>query len=527
MRARLTPVDLDGRGPCGRPSWREACGFVGLAALVRAVVAWRTSVPGRDGATYLWMAEQVAASDVGAAFRTVFHPLYSLATGALLWLLPPLPSTAAGQIVACGTAALAVWPLYLLTTRVYGRTAGRSAALLYSFGLWFARYPAECMSEGCFYLAVATWASALLSRDCCEPSSPSSNSTGSPGAGATGGPLGSARSTERTPRVRPAAAPWRETGADSRPVLAGVASGLAYATRPEGLVLLALSALCLRGRARWRAVAAGTLAALWVPLGFALYGDGFTLSPKVAFNYEVGIGADDSAVAHYLDHAWRVPGTAFETIGYVALPLALAGLWICWRQGALRLAAAAPWLVGPVLVQALVVPLLRNHVRFLSGFGVLLLPLAGLALARLVAALDASLSPRTPAVRRACTVALFFAALAPDLARLGSERGRDRRVERALGEWLRSRVTPPQFIVTEMPRLEFFAGQRPGPPRAIGREDLLHAAASPDALFVVVVAPRSHIAAGDLEALGLRAVSLPDELSALAKDRELLVYRRP
>ena len=424
-------------------------------------------MPSRDGATYLWMAERVAAGDVGAAFRTVFHPAYPLVTGACLALFPSLSPMLTGQLVGLVCGALAVWPLWLMTVHCFGAWAGRLAATFYAFGLWFARYPAECHSEGCFYAAVTVWGWALL-------------------------------------------------GARVRPGWAGVAVAAAYATRPEGLALLFLGWLRLQlveraGRALFLTVA--VLLGACVPLGYAVFGPGFTLTPKAAFNYDVGVGAADPPVAHYVQHALRVPGSAFDAIGYLLLPLALAGLWSLWRSNKLGWSAPALWLAAPLALQAVVVPLLRSHARFLSGFGVLLLPLAAVAAVGLVRG-------RTTRWLTALLVLL------PDLVRLPMGRGADRVVERDLGTWLRPRVRPGEFIATEMPRLEYFAGLQPGPPRAITRDELLRAAALPNARFTVVVAPRSNITALDLESLGLRAVSLPESMSTLVRERDLLVYER-
>ncbi len=448
-------------------SRRELLVFVTLAAAVRALVTWRTVMPSRDGATYLWMAERVAAGDLGGAFRTVFHPAYPLLTGACLALFPSLPPMLAGQLVGLVCGALAVWPLWLMTAHCFGAWEARLAATFYAFGLWFARYPAECHSEGCFYAAVTLWGWALL-------------------------------------------------GARVRPAWAGVAVAAAYATRPEGLALLFLGWLRLHlgeraGRARFLAVA--VLVGACVPLGYAAFGSGFTLTPKAAFNYDEGVGSADSPVGHYVQHALRVPGSALGAIGYLTLPLALAGLWSLRRARKLAWSAPALWLAAPLALQAVVVPLLRSHARFLSGFGVLLLPLAAVASVWLV---------RGRTARLLATMLVLL----PDLLRLPLRRGGDRVVERDLGTWLQPRLRPGEIIATEMPRLEYFAGLQPGPPRTITRDELLRAAALPEARFAVIVARRSRIAAIDLENLGLRVVSLPESISTLVRERDLLVYER-
>lgn len=445
----------------------DAVALLVLALGVRAMVAARTHVPGRDGATYLWMAEQIAGGDLTAAFTTVFHPLYPLLVGGLLGLLPGLGAVLAGQVIASGCGALAVVPLFALTEDRFGRTAARVCGLCYALGLWVSRYPAECMSEGPFYLAVATWAHALL-------------------------------------------------GARGRPALAGAAAALAFATRPEGLVLLACGAGWV-----WRAredlrrfLAWAVMGTTLVPLGYALAGAGVSLTPKLAFNLEVGVGASTAPLAHYLEHFVRGVGSAFEAIGYLVVPLALVGGRRVWRVPGGR--ALVLVLATPLLAQLVVVPLLRSYLRFLSGFGILALPLVGAALR----------SP-LPAVLARGRWLILAAALAPDVLRLPLARGTDRLVERELGVHLRALLAPGQFIATEMPRLEFFAGQRPGPPRPIARSEVMARCQNARTRFAVLVAARTDVHDLDLRALGFAPLSLPSRLSMLARERGLLVYHRP
>ncbi len=448
--------------------WRgDLVALLALALGARALVAARTCVPGRDGATYLWMAERIAAGDLGAAFDTVFHPLYPLLVGGLLAAVPGLDTMVAGQMVASGCAALAVVPLWALTAHRFGRVAGLACGLCYALGLWASRYPAECLSEGTFYLAVATWAFALL-------------------------------------------------GARIRPNAAGLAVAIAFATRPEGLVLLLAGAVFLvRGRVpgavRFVVLGAGGVALL--PLAYAYHGHGLSLTPKVAFNLEVGIGAADAPITYYVRHLVGALGVGFEAIGYLVLPLAVAGGVRAWRVREGRWVVAM--LVLPLAAQLIVIPLLRTYLRFLSGFGVLVLPLAGAALAA-----------NHHFVRRWRWI-LLTAALTPDVVRLPFARGGDRRVERELGEHLRPQLGSDRFIATEMPRLEFFAGQRPGPPRPIAPAEVLARCRDARTRFAVVVAARTEVSERDLEALGFSPLSLPSRLSTLARERGLLVYHRP
>lgn len=441
-----------------------------LTAVVRAVVCVRTAIPGRDGTSYLWMAEQTANGAPAALCATVFHPLYPALVAILLWLWPGLDPVLAGQLVAAGAAALAVVPLWLVARALFGARAALWTGVAYAFGTWFARHPAECLSEGLFHLLVAGWAAALV--------------VGSP-----------------------------------RPALAGVLAALAYLTRPEGAVLGLLGAGWSWRRGERRAALLLVLTALPVaallPLGHALWGGGFTLTPKAAFNYEVGIGAAPSALLHYAIELLRLPGNALEEIGWLWLPLALAGIA---RNRPFELRKPTTLLLLPFAIQCAVVPLLQSHHRFLSGFGVLLLPFAGNAMAALL--------PWLRARHRLLPPLLIVLVLATD-GRVWAARQQDRAIERDLGHWLRPQLLPGERLATDMPRLSWFAGLQPPPPRPIPRAAILAAAAAPECRFVALVAGRSDVAAADLRALGFEQMELPPSLSDSAGQQRIRLYHRP
>ena len=463
---------------------RPAVAWFAVALVVRAFVCWRTPVPSHD-VHYLWMGERLAADgDLGAAFTTPHHPLYGILVGAMLRLWPALGGVGAGQLVAAVTGSLAVIPLFAVARRWHGDRVAHTAAALFACGLWLARHPAACAAEGPLYLFLATglWALAV-----------------------------------------------------GRPALAGIATGLAYATKPEGagLAIVALPWLwCAGGRVRdgWLMrgsaplqFALGALAAAWwVPLGFAVFGPGWTLTPKLAFVLAEGVaGADPGTggVAHYLEHLVRTFGVCFEGIGYLVFPLALAGA--AWRPGlsGLRDPRSVPWLAFALLI--LVVPILRTHHRFVSGYGALLLPAAG---AGMVAALGAI--GRTD--RRARILALLLV-LAPDLVRLPRSVNAERVYLIDLGAAIRTRLALGGALATEEARLEYYSGQKPGPPRRIERDELLARIDDPDAdVRVVAVIPRrTGLTAADLTARGFEPMSLPGELPARLAERGLLVFARP
>jgi hypothetical protein len=430
----------------------------------------RTAVPGRDGATYLWLGERVAAGDLPALFDTVFHPMHGLLVGALLAVLPDLDPFRAGQIVAAGLGTAAVLPLWLLARALFGERAAFWCAFAYAGGAWFCRHPAECLSEGPFYLLVASWALLLVG-----------------------------------PRRRPAAA--------------GVLAALAYATRAEGMALVLVGAAWLwavrarRGALRFLA-AALPLAALY-PLGLWLWGNGFSLSPKLGFEHDASIARSAAPWLHYLTELGRLPLATAEELGFLWLPLAIAGVVLHRPR---HRSDAQLVLLLPFLLQCAIVPLLHAHHRFLSGFGILLLPFAGAATARLLAA---------AAARHRALPWLVVAALVASELRVAGARHAGRAIERDLGRFLASRLQRDQTVVSDMPRLVYFAGRRPPPPRRLPAGEILALARDPHCRFVVLVAGRTDVADADLAALGLEPAAPPEPLAGPSRERGIRLFTRP
>ncbi|MEM7199266.1 MAG: hypothetical protein AAF628_03310 [Planctomycetota bacterium] len=455
--------------------WLDAAPWFALAVLVRAAVAARTQVPGRDAAHYLWMAERVAEGQIAGAFDTVFHPLYPLLVGALCWASPALDTVRAGQLVSCGCAALAILPLHALTRQLFDAHAARAASVLYACGIWFARHPADSLSEGPFYLLVVSTAAILL-------------------------------------RAQTA----RATGA------AGALAGLAYGVRPEAAALLLVGTPWLaRYRGGWpAAMFAATFAAtaaVW-PIGWELLGPGFTLTPKLSFNLAIGVAGAEASRLHYVQHLLQLPGETAEALGYVAAPLAAWGAWSSLAAPN-RNRAAATLLVGLFAVQIAVIPLLHSHFRFLSGYGILMLVLAGAAWTR-------SVRPRLLARPWWLAATAIVLALAGDLVRLPQTRRANRTVLVELGRWVAPQLSPQSRLVTEMPRLEFFAGQRPGPPRFTRATELWRGCKSPTARYAITVQPRTGMTDAGFRAIGFEPVVLPRGLADQASERGIVVYRR-
>lgn len=442
------------------------------AALLRAWVCHATELPGRDGVTYLWMAVQFAHGHVQAFLSTVFHPLYPALVAPLLACFPSLDPVVAGQLVSAGCGTLALLPLSALVVSRYGPRTGSLVATLYAFGTWYSRHPAECMSEGPYYLVTATWAWALLA---CRS---------------------------------------RAAGA----ALAGAMGACAWLARPEGAVLVALGAAWLTLNDRrvdaWRSLAVALPLCAALPVALGLAGNGLVLTPKASFVLAEGLGGAAHPVAHWFVELAQVPLAVAESMGFVVFPLFLVGTFLArprtWRDPAVLLLA-------PLLAQCLVAPGLFAHHRFFSAQSMLALPFAALALERLFAA------PR----HRLLAVAVVVALVASE-ARVLAPRNVDRGVERTLGRHLAAQLRPGDRVATDMPRLAFFAGRKPPPPRAFTNADLEAALADPSCVLLALVRGRGglDVQPVSLAARGFEPMILPPGLAAAAEARGILVFSR-
>lgn len=216
----------------GQPSGWSRRETIALVALVAGAAAWRwlawtrTAVLFDDGPRFLAIARAIDAGWWPAALRDSFHPLYP-ASAALAHRLLRAPDTAAGwetaaALVSVLGGAAAVAFLYLFLRDAFGRAVASGGALLLAVQGRAVEYASDVQSDGPYLglYAAGLWAG------------------------------------------------WRawRSGSPALAALAGIASGLAYLTRPEGLGLaLVLAALGVASivRRRWTPRAgAGWLVAL-------------------------------------------------------------------------------------------------------------------------------------------------------------------------------------------------------------------------------------------------------------------------
>ncbi|MBW2272619.1 MAG: glycosyltransferase family 39 protein [Deltaproteobacteria bacterium] len=187
--------------------------LLALAAWVR-VYAWQqTTALFNDGPIFLYIAEAMGEGDWQAVFQHPYHPLYPLAVAALGSWVGDLEQAAVLVSIATGTAAVGM--LYLFLREAFAEREAWIGAGILALHPTFVDFSSDVQSEGLYVLCflAAVW---LIWR-------------------------GLSRGEAR----------WAALG--------GLAVGLAYLVRPEGL-LLCVPVAGLAGyqllRKRWRPVAA-------------------------------------------------------------------------------------------------------------------------------------------------------------------------------------------------------------------------------------------------------------------------------
>ncbi|MCA8953717.1 MAG: hypothetical protein KDE27_29670, partial [Planctomycetes bacterium] len=206
----------------------------------------------------------------------------------------------------------------------------------------------------------------------------------------------------------------------------------------------------------------------------------------------------------------EVPGAWLEAYGLVGVAL------VGWLFRRVRTEAAQPaalwWLIGLQLAAVCTFVVRR---RFLLSCAVPVAALAAVPVARL------------PARWRVGIVAL-----AAVLGLAGAFRGgidADRRAERELGAYLGARLLAGEEVTGDLPRVVWFAGRRPPPPRHFDVEQLVAMAGGEDVRYFVFSARSQRGYAVRLEReLGAMfgRLSLPESLQATCDERGLVVLAR-
>jgi hypothetical protein len=160
---------------------------------------------------------------------------------------------------------------------------------------------------------------------------------------------------------------------------------------------------------------------------------------------------------HLARNVAEIPVDALPALDWIGVPLAAIGLALLFA----RRRHTAVVLLASLLLGWLVMILFQVKPRFFLSQAPLLLPLGAIALPRL-GRIDLR-----PLLALALAVAAF---------RIGHDMVQPPRIEkiaeRRIGEWLHRRGIAQGELVTDLPRIAFYAGLHPPPPADYGTEDL-------------------------------------------------------
>jgi hypothetical protein len=514
-----------------------------LSAGIRVWHLTHTEVPARDGIGFIRYAWQLRHEGWAGVLRANPHPpLYPLAIAALslpVGAVLGTPDSERAMLIAAQLAnalagVLLVVPMFFLGKRLFDRRVAFGAALLFQCLPLEGRVLSDSLSEGLFLLLAAS----ALALACRALEAPSVASFG----------------------------------------LSGLFAGLAYLTRPEGLLLVAAALLVLAGlqlaaggRRRWRpalaggsclvaaAVAVGAPYALVIghltnkPTGDAILGEGAALprsnrprAPEADTSASAAVvtpGAALFAVYSYDARDYRfaqrltwaalaVGGELVRGFHYVAwIPALFATVWY-WGQMRGRPAA---WLL--FLTCALHLALLFR-LAYVAGYiserhSMLIVmctsfwAIAGLdVLARWVAARAAARGwSAAPGLRSALGPVLLSAFLVSSLPKTLEPLHANRAGYHAAGCWLAENAQSADRIVDPFEWVQFYAGRVLHPPAES------QGGTPPGCLYVVVGgSEKLHDrlpllpAAQELAAQGTRVYHWPDGARP-KKAEEVSIYR--
>ncbi len=446
----------------------------GAALAVRLYASFRTALPSVDGVIFLSMAKDMAAGEWARALGRVFHPFYPLLAAPLVSLGMD-PYTAARILLSFFGAAGAALVLPLGMELGASRGAAAALAALAAASVWASRYAGDAYSEPLF-LFLAALASLLYLRRARR-------------AGGKGGRLGT--------------------------FLAGFLAGLAFTTRPEGAALGAAFVLAGPGRGLL-ALGAALPAGIYLGARWALLGS-LAPSPKLGFMLPMGpLGAPGlpAGLVLYLENLGRAFLLGFESLGPLGWSLSAAGILLYLLKRKWRERPGGKGLLWALLVALLAMAAFQVKRRFLLDWSPLFLAFGALAWD----ALSGKVRFLLP-----CLLAL---SLAGSLVRLYPPRKYEKTGEVVVARWIGARLRPGEGLVTDMPRVAYYAGFPPPPPRVPAPEDLARECAKRGARFLVLGSRRELIRKFH-PPKPWRLASLPAEVERAARERGIAVFIRP
>lgn len=277
-------------------------------------------------------------------------------------------------------------------------------------------------------------------------------------------------------------------GIQGRAWQSGAWSAVAFWLRPEALALPL--GLWLADRRRWPVWVLPLVAVLLLAVARGIAGHGFDPLPKLAFHEQklaLGDGGDPDLLPRLMDNLALLPGAWLEAFQLVGL-LAVVGCFV--SRGARARDTGAVLLIG---LAAILVFVMRR--RFLVAWTPCVLVFAFAAIT--------ALRP----VRLQQLVLLLAAAIGIWVGLRPTDP--DKAVERDVGAWLAAQLPPGERVEGDLPRVLYFAGQRPPPPRHRTIGELVEAARDPAVRFFVLGIRREQAAAVATQLAEYRPVTLP------------------
>ncbi|MBL8724221.1 MAG: hypothetical protein JNK49_09250 [Planctomycetes bacterium] len=298
-------------------------------------------------------------------------------------------------------------------------------------------------------------------------------------------------------------------GIQGRSGWCGLLAGVAYWIRPEG-VLLAVAFAAVQPRRHLRALWLAAVAVLALPTWRFVVGLPWHLLPLHTFHEQRDDLPERGA---WLRNLVAMPGPFVEAFGLASLLLLAAALR--WRRttSAERSAAAPLWLGIALQVAAVASFVVRR--RFFLSAAVPVATLAGAELAR--------------APRRVRALGAWLLVGSGLWINHNGLIPASRQVERELGHWLAAELPPAAQLVSDLPRVAYFAGRKPPEPRHFTAAQLVEQAAAPNVRVVVLATQSRRSSAAEAAALlaaPFEPWPLPEPLAERCARQGFVVLRR-
>ena len=434
-------VSSEQRGPGGSAPWgrRDTLAVAASALLafsLRMMLVALTLVVGTDSPKYLIFAEEMIEGTWAPSLDNGIHPGYPAAIVLAFFVLGSIEF--AGFFVSAFFSSLAVVPLYALAWSVAGRRAATLSSLFYACFRLFVREHGDVMTEGLYHFFIITALSLA----------------------------------------------W--FGAKERrftlilTLLSGLAAGLAYLTRPEGiLVPLAVAGIfAVVLVARWirtrrievglvlSPLAAGVVSlvvALPLLLWFRQATGTWTVSKRASVEATLG-GAPGSEGGSAIIRAVEWAGEPSRAALFVAVALGVAaGVTVLRRRVspsgmAALIVVTAISAVPPLAAAAAGYP---SSYRHIMASLILALPLFAALILVLVDGMARRIGRRGRWVQVAASI-LFGIALTGSAVSAVHPRRINRIPVKGAALWLAPRIPPGGWVYANTGRLQYYIGSRTG-----------------------------------------------------------------